>query len=181
LGKDETGKEVKIVASIRGYYESLGVDRYYAIHGSEYRNPHEQQVRTLLQQAEEEGLIGNKVLDLCCGSGEVTCALPGHDITGVDPYTSEAYRKRTGKECLPLSFLDIAQGRLQGQWDTIVCSFALHLCPESLLPQVLWQLRQVATTLVVITPHKRPDCDGKMGWVLVEERKIEKVTMKVYI
>lgn len=169
------------MASIRSYYERMGVDGYYATHGSEYRNPHEAQVRMLLQQAEEDGLIGSRVLDLCCGSGEVTCALPGHDVTGIDPYTGEAYRKRTGKECLSLSFLDIAQGKLEGKWDTIVCSFALHLCPESLLPQVLWQLRQVATTLIVIAPHKRPDCDGKMGWVLVEERIYNKVRLRVYL
>ena len=49
----------------------------------------------------------SKVLDLACGSGEITLMLESlgvKDITAMDPYTVEAFKKRTKKECQPISF-----------------------------------------------------------------------------
>lgn len=165
---------------VRNEYANIGVEKYYEIHNSDYRNPHEYVIKRLIHFAEESGLIGYEVLDLCCGSGEVTCALQNCKVTGVDPYTSAAYYNRTGQKAIPLAFMDIAKGKLSGNFDSILCSFALHLCPVSLLPMVLWNLGNVSSTLIVISPHKRPDCDKVSGWVLVEEELIDRVRMKIY-
>jgi ubiquinone/menaquinone biosynthesis C-methylase UbiE len=54
----------------------------------------------------ENEVTGNKILDLCCGSGEVTMALKKCEVIGVDLYTTNAYYNRTGKKPIPLSFKD---------------------------------------------------------------------------
>lgn len=166
--------------AVRNEYNSIGVTAYYLKHSENYRNPHESIVCDLLETAENNGYIGKRVLDLCCGSGEVTMALKdyNHTIIGADPYTEEAYRKRTGKEALNLSFKDIAQGKLKGEYDTIICSFALHLCENSMLPVVLYQLSRVSKKLIIITPNKRPDCE-KVGWFLIDECIKDRVRMRV--
>lgn len=165
---------------VRNGYAKLGVDQYYELHNTDYRNPHEKVVKELINIAQGNGIVGSKVLDLCCGSGEVTMALNNCEVTGVDPYTSNAYCSRTGKKLIPLSFKDIAKGQLIGEYDSVICSFALHLCPKSLLPMVLWRLGEVTSTLVIITPHKRPDCDNISGWILVDEILLHRVRMRIY-
>lgn len=165
---------------VRNGYAKMGVDKYYMQHSNDYSNPHEYVIKKLINIAQKNGIVGNKVLDLCCGSGEVTMALNNCDVTGVDPYTSNAYYNRTGKKLIPLSFKDIANGYLIGYYDSIICSFALHLCPVSLLPMVLWRLGEVTNTLIIISPHKRPDCDNISGWILVDELLLDRVRMKTY-
>lgn len=167
--------------SVRDGYTQLGVDAYYTLHGSDYRNPHEPILHRLLSAALEMGLVGNCVLDLCCGSGEVTAVLKQCQVTGVDPYTGEAYFTRTRRRALPFSFKDISAGKLSGRYDSIICSFALHLCPSSMLPQVLWRLGELSDTLIVLSPHKRPDCDNTAGWILAEEIILERVRMRIYL
>lgn len=47
------------------------------------------------------------MLDLACGSGEITLMLQSlgvKNIVAIDPYTMLAFKKRTGQECLPISF-----------------------------------------------------------------------------
>jgi len=65
--------------SVRGAYDELGPDRFYQVHGSTYRNPHEPVLNTALSLALSEwddgGLLRpalRRVLDLACGSGEAT-------------------------------------------------------------------------------------------------------------
>lgn len=165
---------------IRKLYSEQGVEEYYLSSGDSYRNPHEEQVSGLIRHAKEQGHIGHRVLDLCCGSGEVTQCLNGHDVTGADPFTGNAYYRRTGRRALDCSFLDIAKGALDGcRFDTVICSFALHLCEESLLPQVLYQLGRISDTLIVISPNKRPDCDGWF-WTLTDETLLNRVRMRIY-
>ena len=67
-----------------------------------------------------------------------------------------------------------------GQYDSVICSFALHLCPESMLPTVLWNLSEVSDTLVVISPNKRPYCDNISGWIMVDETIVDRVRMRIY-
>lgn len=152
--------------AVRPGYERWGVDGYYRLHGADYENPHEPQIVAALATAVGQGWLcaGERVLDLCCGSGEVTRQLPQCEVTGVDPYTAEAYHARTGKRALELDFQAVAAGRLTGRCDVVVASFALHLCPPSLLPALLWQLGRVSARLIVLSPHKRPDCEGVSGW-----------------
>lgn len=165
---------------VRNGYAQYGVEKYYETHKNDYRNPHEHIVKKLIHRMQKRGIVGERVLDLCCGSGEVTMALKGCDVIGVDPYTANAYYNRTGKEVIPLSFKDIARGKLTGEFDSVICSFALHLCPNSLLPMVLWRLGEITSTLIVITPHKRPYCDTIYGWILVEEILSNRVRLRVY-
>ena len=81
--------------------------------------------------------IGENILDLCCGSGEITLSLPNYNVIGLDPYTNKSYYNRTRKNSLNLTFQDIANGKLENNFDCIICSYALHLCDKSLLPLLL--------------------------------------------
>lgn len=168
--------------SVREGYDDLGVEGYYEKHQGDYTNPHQKIIKELLTIALNRNMIKGNVLDLCCGSGEVTTYLQEYDVTGLDPYTAVAYKARTGKEALPYSFKDIVLGKLDGMYfDTIICSFAMHLCEESMLPQLLWKLGEISNRLIILTPHKRPDCDGIARWCLVEEVIVKRVRMRVYI
>lgn len=181
-----------LVAGIRGKYESFGVVAYYEAHGSCYRNPHEAAVRQLtIEVLRKHELDASSVLDLACGSGEVTCALtealpePGMArIDGVDPYTGEAYLERTGAAALPFTFEQIALGALEGRrYSLIVCSFALHLVERSWLPLLLHTLSGLATAatrMLIITPHKRPELRPEWGWILMEELMIDRVRARLY-
>lgn len=168
--------------SIRAGYEELGVEGYYKAHSEDYSNPHIKEIEYLLKQEINKNYFGTNILDLCCGSGEVTNILRQYEkynIEGLDPYTSPAYKKNTSKECLMYDFKDIVQGALQNKkYHTIICSFAMHLCEQSMLNSLLYQLSLIADTLVIITPHKRPEI--KCWWKLVDEHKYNGVTLRIY-
>ncbi len=145
--------------AIRNQYSELGVEAYYEQHGADYENPHFEQIKALLHQNQEK-IDYTHVLDLCCGSGEVSevvLELGAKQVTGLDPFTGIAFKRRIGQEALSLSFQDIIRGKLEGQFSSIICSFAMHLCPEKQLYPLVMQLFQHASQLVILTPHKRPD------------------------
>jgi SAM-dependent methyltransferase len=160
---------------IRPAYDALGSDEFYRRSGATYRNPHEVTIAALIGQCVEAWPIDvTDVLDLACGSGEVTVALLGlegvRSIHGVDPYTGAAYAERTGATAEELTFADIAAGALaKRSWSTVFCSFALHLCETSRLPVVCSRLAEIGGNLVVITPHKRPVIDAAWGWTFRDE------------
>ena len=61
----------------------------------------------------------DRVLDLACGSGEVSLALAGFGVpvgqlVACDPYTYAAFESRTGRPCARHSFEDIAGGEDMG-------------------------------------------------------------------
>lgn len=181
--KDE--EESKQDTSIRKQYVDLGVKTYYEEHGSEYKNPHEQRVKSLIQEIVKNwNLDTTKVLDLACGSGEVTLALKEidvKDIEGIDPYTHEAYEKRTKLKCLPLSFEDISSGKLyESKFSLIICSYAMHLASNELLPVLAMQLALISKQLVIITPHKRPEIETKWGWELINEVVKDRTRARLY-
>src|SRR5215217_6986872 len=131
--------------AIRAAYERYGVQGYYARFGATYRNPHEYAIRSALHAAVARWRIPlDRVLDLACGSGEATLAieeLGANTVDGVDPYTYAAYAERTGRAAERLTFEQIAAGALAGRrYDTIVCSFALHLVEPSWLPALALQI-----------------------------------------
>ena len=169
--------------SVRAGYEQLGVEGYYKEHSADYTNPHFEKISYLLNLDEVKARIGTKVLDLCCGGGEVTTILSAqgknYEIDGLDPYTATAYKKNTGKDCMPYSFKDIVLGALNGKkYDTIICSFAMHLCELSMLNMLLYQLVNICDTLIILTPHKRPVI--KSWWKMDKEILHEKVKLRIY-
>jgi 2-polyprenyl-3-methyl-5-hydroxy-6-metoxy-1,4-benzoquinol methylase len=172
-------------AAIRSAYERYGVDGFYQRFGDTYRNPHESAIRATLQAAVGRWHLPlDRVLDLACGSGEVTLALRqlgGVAIDGIDPYTHRAYAERTGHPAEPITFEQIAAGALAGRdYSMIVCSFALHLVALSRLPALATQLSLIAPTLLVLTPHKRPQLRPEWGWRSADELLIERVRARRY-
>jgi cell division inhibitor SulA len=45
----------------------------------------------------------------------------------------------------------------------VVCSFALHLVPESEMFPLCWELSTKVRWLVVIAPHKKPEVSAVLG------------------
>ncbi len=172
---------------IRDKYQEQGVEGYYLDHGAGYENPHFAQIEQLLLQNEKR-IDYRKVLDLSCGSGEVSVVLQElgfSETEACDPYTQEAYQARLGKSCYSWSFEDIVKGVLGSEYSAVICSFAMHLCPEDLLFSLTYQLFQHTELLVIITPHKRPELEKLEGVTLVFEDyaltpKGKKVRLKAY-
>jgi SAM-dependent methyltransferase len=178
-------KTVTSPTSIRSRYEAVGADSFYRDAGDDYRNPHEPEIADLLAQiAQPWKLDLSDVLDLAAGSGEVTLALRGlgaKHVAGIDPFTFRAYEKRTGQIAERFTFADIADGsRRDRRYSLIVCSFALHLCEPSRLPAVAQALSEIAPSLLIITPHKRPALRAEWGWSLREEIVIRRVRGRLY-
>ncbi|MEK7831575.1 MAG: class I SAM-dependent methyltransferase [Acidobacteriota bacterium] len=171
--------------AIRQRYKELGVEKYYARFGADYRNPHEPIIAEVLREAVNRWSLDlSHVLDLACGSGEVTLALRqlgARRIDGIDPHTGEAYLSRTGQQAEAVSFEQIAAGFLDGRlYSLIACSFAMHLIDESRLPALLFQLARISDCLLIVTPHKRPEIKTEWGWTLEGEFVIEKVRARLY-
>lgn len=166
--------------SIRSGYEDLGIDKYYENNKDTYENPHKEVVQSLLKFAKNNWNLGNNLLDLCCGSGEVTKVFLDSNIVGSDPYTYNLYHKNTNRKCFKQTFKDIVCNGLVGSYDTVICSFAMHLCEESMLPTLLWQISQKTDKLLILTPHKRPNCNNISGWKTERIIKEKKVTMTLY-
>jgi len=170
--------------SVHAAYEREGPEAFYRLHGADYRNPHEHIVREVLLRAVETWKPDlSAVLDLACGSGEVTLALRelGATVEGADPYTGAAYLARTGSQALPLSFENVEWGALAGhKYSLIACSFALHLAVESRLPVLCYALSRLAPELLVITPLKRPQIKPAWSWNLTGEILHERVRARLY-
>lgn len=171
--------------AVRQAYEQYGAPGYYQRYGATYRNPHEPIIAELLGLAVARWQLPlGQVLDLACGSGEATLvlrALGAGTIAGIDPYTSAAYVARTGQPAEQLDFEQIAAGALMGRhYDLIVCSFALHLVPLSRLPGLAVQLSLLADTLLILTPHKRPELQPAWGWTLRGELLHQRVRARYY-
>ena len=192
--------------AIRTQYEEKGVDAFYKAHADVYENPHFPYIKTLLQQNEHR-IDYSRVFDFCSGGGEVTLVLSekyGDNkeeckkrFVGCDPFTFKLYEKNTGCKCFSLNFEDVLKGKwirsnnrdtpsVQEPFSAIICSFAMHLCPEKLLYPLVTQLFLHAPNIVIITPHKRPELEKLSGvkllfddFTLTERGK--KVFLKSYV
>lgn len=178
-------REDSAAESVRARYEAHGVARYYAGQGADYRNPHEPQLAAILRESLLAWQLDlSEPLDLACGAGEATRVLQSlgaGNVTGIDPYTAVAYHRQTGLAAEPWTFEQIAAGALAGRrFSLIVCSYALHLLEPSRLPGLLLPLAELSGTLVVATPHKRPELRPDWGWQLQEERERERVRVRLY-
>ena len=174
--------------SIRTNYEILGVEDFYSKIGGEYKNPHIEDIEKCIKKC-----IGfdfdefNRTLDLASGTGEITKILMelGYnniDIIGCDPYLYREYTMNTNKVCLKYSFSDIQQGELDNyKFDTIICSYGMHLADDSILPDMLWRLSMISKFLIIISPNNRPEIKEENGWILDKYFKIGKSKCKIYI
>ena len=161
--------------AIRTEYAEKGVEKYYQTQANSYENPHVEYVKTLLEQNQHR-LDYSKTLDLACGGGEVTLILRGlgfDNTTGCDPFTGRLFEKNVGTKCLKYSFDDIVSGKFSVKtqnpetlksnqsvmFSTIICSFAMHLCAEKQLFPLVARLFLLTETIVIITPHKRPELE----------------------
>lgn len=185
MGSQQPISFVEFDESLRHRYQEYGVEGYYSRFGSDYQNPHEPIIREVLRAALEKWELDlSHVLDLACGSGEVTLALRELGcprIDGIDPYTGAAYLARTGQEAEKFDFEQIAAGALAGRsYSLIVCSFGLHLIEVSWLPSLLARLGELSHRLLVLSPHKRPEIKAEWGWLSEGELLIEKVRARLY-
>ncbi|HQR33245.1 MAG TPA: class I SAM-dependent methyltransferase [Blastocatellia bacterium] len=178
-------EEAEESTALRCQYEQHGVENYYAQFGVEYRNPHEPIIAEVVREAVLRWKLDTScVLDLACGSGEITLALRefgAEQVDGIDPFTGEAYQARTGKHAEAFSFEDVAAGALSGRrYSLVACSFAMHLLEESWLPSLLFQLGEISDSLLILTPHKRPELKAEWGLTLLDEFMIERVRARLY-
>lgn len=173
---------------IRNLYEQLGVEKYYKTYGNQYQNPHLAQIQELII-GNKERLDYNAVLDFCAGGGEISLILKelGFDnFVGSDPYTSLLYSKNLNQKCYDWSFDKVIKGQLKGNYSCIISSFAMHLCEEEKLYPLVIALFQHSPSLVIITPHKRPQLEKLNGVKLDFEdfaltEKGKKVFLKHYV
>ena len=133
----------------------MGVAKFYET--EDYVNPHLFDIERAIDHL--KGIVNlenRKVLDLSCGNGEVTKLLPtSNDVVGSDPYLYHKYQKETGLFCYNYSFKDIAQGRLSEPFDLIICSYAIHLCEDSMLSTVLYNLGMLCKQFIILSPTKK--------------------------
>lgn len=173
-----------IIESIRGEYEKHGVKGFYEKFGNQYKNPHENQLQEAFNWVINHwGLNFDSVLDLSAGSGEMTKVLifNGYsNIEGSDPFTCSLYKNETKKNCIQLSFDDILKNGLNKHYSTIVCSYALHLCDKSKLPNVIWQLSESCDNFLVLGPSKNPEIKEDWGMKLNNSTSIEGVKIRWY-
>jgi hypothetical protein len=152
---------------MRKIYNDIGVENFY-MNLQEYHNPHsvyfEAVLRITLDKILKEKKLPVKVLDMCTGAGEITGALQNINksliVSASDPYTGDMYKKKF--ECnvfQKCSFLDIANGKLEGVYDIIICSFALHLCKKDLLYSLMYQISTQCNFFVILSPTKKPIID----------------------
>eukprot|EP00750_Incisomonas_marina_P015552 INCI18365.1.p1 GENE.INCI18365.1~~INCI18365.1.p1 ORF type:complete len:757 (+),score=98.09 INCI18365.1:25-2295(+) len=189
---------------VDGYYTSFGAE-----YKNPHDEPLRKSLGTALTKwsRENRGVSFEQTLDLACGSGEATLAIESWcsrnsvasspsaaggsnlgknavvRIEGADPYTYDAYAKRVGRgPAERVSFADIQAGHLEGRrYSLIISSFALHLLTDkSQLWATMLQLSFVARHLIVMTPHKRPELQDKMGFVLLDEVREERIRVRLY-
>ncbi len=168
-------------------YRKMGVEKYYARFGSSYTNPHYREVRLLLMNNASR-LDYSNTLDFCCGAGEVSTVLEElgfSSFEGMDPFTEEAFKKNHDVPFFDSDFDTIIKEGLPGKYSSVICSFAMHLCPEEKLYPLCSKIFESSPSLVIITPHKRPDLSVVDGITLEFEdfvltAKGKKVRLRTY-
>lgn len=164
---------------IRDNYVNQTVEGYYLSNSHSYVNPHYNIIKeNLVSFIEDSNISFFNMLDLCCGSGEVSKILTNSVNVGCDPYMHTRYINETNNKCYSYNFKDIAIGKLTERFDLIVCSFALHLCEKSLLHNVLYNLSLISDNLIIVSPNKNPIIDKY--WVLTNSIIINRVHFKYY-
>lgn len=170
-----------IVASIRQEYDLVGVSTYYQTKADQYRNPHERYVICCLDALWEPSF--ESVLDFACGDGLITKHLLNREknvkITGADKFMGNRYMQETKKQCLNVSFEDIASFKEElPTVDVVVISYALDLIQESYLQSFLYALSLKCKYLLVIRPNGHEL--SSPYWTLIKKCKYEKSRGTLY-
>lgn len=161
------------MTAIRKEYEDKGVTEFYKNSGESYINPHEPLIAKGLKKVWFDWrLPKTNILDLACGSGEISRALHTlncKQIIGCDPYTFKSYQLKTGYPVQQHSFEDISAGKMGVQrFKIIVCSYAMHLIEESKLPLLLYNLSQMSPLLLIVSPHKKPELKSPKNEIILD-------------
>jgi hypothetical protein len=168
--------------SIRGEYEKSSPDDYYKTKSHEYSNPHKHRIQKCLDYLIDNYEIDD-FLDLSCGDGLVSDYLQKRgftDFSATDPYFCDIWNKKfVDKKCYSLSFEDISKNGLPERFDTIICSYALHLCEKSHLNSLLYQLSLSCDKLVVISPSKYPQINEDF-FELIDYKIVDRSHIKIY-
>uniref|UniRef100_A0A061SH74 Methyltransferase domain-containing protein n=1 Tax=Tetraselmis sp. GSL018 TaxID=582737 RepID=A0A061SH74_9CHLO len=189
-------------SSIRGCYQALGVRRFYEERGGDYVNPHFATLvevtpgilsEILLPRLYEIAANGG-MLDLCCGSGEMTVIFRSWleevnstiemDISAADPFTCEAYKRSTGKMAETWSFEDVCDGVLDdlGLSFGLVCiSYAVHLLEPSRNSAFFQNLSRHSRLMLIVSPTKNKGIvDESLGWRQAEYRTVQRIHFRLY-
>lgn len=167
-----------------------GVEKYYEESKETYENPHKKRVYECVKYIIKTIPLSkyeDPILDLCAGSGEVTMALFDdvktiNNIVGCDPYTHELYHKLTGKPAYKWSFNDIIKGCMDDfKFSTIICSYAMHLCPAHNLKLLCLMLSFRTKYLCIVSPHKRPIITKDMGFIILDSYKYDRINVMIYL
>lgn len=168
--------------SIRSEYEKSSPEKYYKTKSDEYENPHKERIQKCLDYLMDKINIG-RFLDLSSGDGLVTDYLENKgykDFKLSDPYFYDIISSKWGKEkTIKLSFEDISKFGLDENFDTIICSYALHLCEKSYLNNLFYQLSKSCNYFVVISPSKYPIIDETF-FKIIDHKIIERSHIKIY-
>lgn len=172
----------KSTCSFRHLYSINGSDDFYTNIKYNYKNPHEYIIHDIISNFKFK--YDTTFLDLGCGGGEVTRALQSRGykyIDGLDPYTFDLYYKNTGIKALQYSFQDIAYSKLVelDNYNVVIASFSLHLCPEHLLNLVCLNLALKSKWLIILSPHKNPVLNEHY-WTLIKKYIVKRVHVRIY-
>jgi SAM-dependent methyltransferase len=134
-------------------YRSVGVQEYYKTVGSEYVNPHKDFVYNCLDEL--NCTSSGTVLDLACGTGDVSKYFNPVSCVGSDKFLYKEYQTITGNNCYQYSFEDIADFNfdIKENIDLIVCSYAIDLVPSTYLNKLLYSLSTISTRMILIRPN----------------------------
>jgi SAM-dependent methyltransferase len=171
------------------YSEAAGVERYYES-CLRYSNPHSSKFKEIIRRLLDWLPLDLKItpqtpiLDLACGSGQVTKALLENgidDIIGMDPYLSDQYLRETNKVVYQNSFDDLISGVLiLPKTSLVICSYALHLCLHR-LDDLLLVLQQSSSYLCIISPHGLPIINEETsGWRQLFTFKYSNIKTSLY-
>ena len=167
--------------SVRENYQKLGVEKFYENIGENYENFHLHQVKYLIEKNLSFLNKENRILDLCAGTGEASLILfenGFNNICGCDPYLYKIYEINCKKKCFPYSFKNILEGKLTQNFDVVICSFGLHLCPEKQIKSLLSIFKYYLgiKKIIIISPNKKPIIEG-----LIYQEEYKRVKFKVYL
>ena len=166
---------------IRDEYSKLGVQNFYKQNKNSYINPHLDNIHLCLDWVIEKIDI-TKFIDLGCGNGEITTFLNTKSITdgiGIDLCLCDVYSKNTDKKCINVSFEEIATNGLNIKTQTIICSYALHLCESSYFNNLMYNLSTNCEYFVLISPSKYPIINNDY-FEIIDKIKINKSHCKIF-